>query len=340
ASAETTDESDVDDADADDADADSDDTPDDNDTPDDEASDETDGDASSSSEPDDSSDVEASTRTVEHALGTSEVPVDPQRIVVLDSIGTLDSVVALGAEDRLAGRINLSGGDDPSWLDIDVESIPLLGTFPNMSIEEILTVDPDVVIGYQNAAELLGPTGDRVPVVAVAPTAGVTNPRWQDVLLGVGDTLGLTADAEAFIADYDARVDQVVASLPDGFAGRDVLVLLGQLGMTGFAMGPTATPAEIFERVGLQVSSSLDGQGDFVQLVDELVPDLPADVVLMFDFDAGTTDWNSVLAEMPAYAANPAIAGGVTVVDGSLWLNAGPLGQLQLLEEIVEVLAP
>ncbi|MEM9748870.1 MAG: ABC transporter substrate-binding protein [Actinomycetota bacterium] len=259
---------------------------------------------------------------------------------MIDSIATLDSVVALGADDRLVGRINLSGSDDPSWLDTDVEAIPLLGTWPTISIEEILTADPDLVIGYQNAAEVLGPTDERVPVVAVAPTDGVTNPRWQDVLLGVGDSLDESDAAEEFIAGYDARVDEVVAGLPDGFAGREVLVLLGQAGMTGFAMGPSATPAEVFERVGLEVSPSLEGQGDFVTLVEETVPDLPADVVLMLDFDGGATDWNAVLADLPAYAANPAIAEGVVVVDGSLWLNAGPIGQLQLLDEIIEVLAP
>ncbi|MEM9562728.1 MAG: ABC transporter substrate-binding protein [Actinomycetota bacterium] len=284
---------------------------------------------------------DGATRTVDHALGTSEVPVEPRRIVSLDSIQTLDSIVALGAEDRLVGRINLSGSDDPFWLDVDIDAVPLLGTWPNLSIEEILAADPDLVVGYQNAAEALGPAaGDAVPVVAVAPTAGVTNPRWQDVLRGVGAAIDEAAAADALIADYDARLDEVVAGLPDDFAGRNVLVLLGQGGVTGFAMGPSATPAEVFDRVGLEVSPSLDGQGDFVQLSEEIVPDLPADVALMLDFDGGATDWNAVLADQPAYAANPAIGDGVVVVDGSLWLNAGPLGQLLLLDELVEVLAP
>ncbi|MEL6894044.1 MAG: hypothetical protein AAFP84_20815, partial [Actinomycetota bacterium] len=56
----------------------------------------------------DTSPNEAATRTVEHALGTSEVPANPQRIVVLDSIATLDSIVTLEATDRVVGRINLS----------------------------------------------------------------------------------------------------------------------------------------------------------------------------------------------------------------------------------------
>ncbi|MEM9516590.1 MAG: ABC transporter substrate-binding protein [Actinomycetota bacterium] len=280
-------------------------------------------------------------RVVEHALGTSEVPANPQRIVSMDSIVTLDGLVALDAVDSIVGRVNISGGDNPYWLDVDVESIPLLGTWPTLSTEEILSVEPDLVTGFQVAIEALDQAANEVvPLVAVAPTSGVTNPRWQDVVVGLGAALGKEADAEALIADYDAALDATVAELPEGFADRTVLVLLGQAGMTGTAMGPSAAPAELFDRLGLVVSPELDGQGDFVPLVDELVPDLQADVVVMLDFDAGATDWDAVLAELPTYAANDSIAQGVSVVDGSLWLNSGPIGQRQLLDEIVEVLAP
>src|SRR5688500_4681601 len=40
---------------------------------------------------------EPTTRTVEHFRGATEVPVDPQRVVVLD-LGELDSAIALGVK--------------------------------------------------------------------------------------------------------------------------------------------------------------------------------------------------------------------------------------------------
>ncbi|MEM9893948.1 MAG: ABC transporter substrate-binding protein [Actinomycetota bacterium] len=280
-------------------------------------------------------------RTVEHALGTSEVPAVPQRIISMDSIVTLDGLVALDAFDQVVGRVNISGSDNPYWLDVDVESVPMLGTWPNLSTEEILAADPDLVVGFQTALEALDPqTAEVVPLVAVAPTEGPTNPRWQDTLTGLGTALDREDEANALIADYDARVDEVVTDLPDGFAGRTVLILLGQAGVAGAAMGPSAAPAELFDRLGLEVSPQLDGQGDFVPLTEEQVPGLEADIVLMLDFDDGATDWDQIFAELPAFAANPSIAEGVTVVDGNLWLNAGPIGQLLLLDEAVEVLAP
>ena len=39
--------------------------------------------------------VDGESRSVEHAMGVTEVPVDPQRVVVLDT-GELDSALALG----------------------------------------------------------------------------------------------------------------------------------------------------------------------------------------------------------------------------------------------------
>ena len=287
-------------------------------------------------------DARSPTRTVEHVLGVAEVPVDPQRIVTLDSVGTLDGLVALGALDRIVGRVDLSGGDDPAWLDADWEAVPLLGTWPTLSSEAIVATDPALIVGWEVAVtQLDAALSQRTAVVATAATPASTNPRWQDSLNGLGMALGLESEAAALIDDYDAALADTVAALPDGFTGRPLTLLLGQGGMTGVGLGASAPPAEVLVELGLIVSPALEGQGDFVPISDELAGELDADIVMLLDFDQGATDWNAVLAELPTYGRLSAVAAGqVVVVDGSLWLNAGPIGARLLLDEIVAVLAP
>jgi ABC-type Fe3+-hydroxamate transport system substrate-binding protein len=51
------------------------------------------------------------TRTVEHQLGTTEVPVNPQRIVALDSAIIPDGLLAL--DEKPVGAIPSTGGGVP-----------------------------------------------------------------------------------------------------------------------------------------------------------------------------------------------------------------------------------
>ena len=71
----------------------------------------------------------AETRTITHAMGESEVPTDPQRVVVLDA---MDNVLALGIQPLGAanwmGTVTGEQAAFPFYLDeADLEGIEWLG---------------------------------------------------------------------------------------------------------------------------------------------------------------------------------------------------------------------
>jgi iron complex transport system substrate-binding protein len=91
----------------------------------------------------------AEMKVVSHALGKVEIPVNPQRVVVLDDQVLLDPVLALGIEP--VGALSCSGcGEDfrgiPSNL---VTHVLDVGTASEPSLEKILSFKPDLIVARE-----------------------------------------------------------------------------------------------------------------------------------------------------------------------------------------------
>ncbi|MEV6140582.1 ABC transporter substrate-binding protein [Nocardia sp. NPDC051990] len=105
------------------------------------------------------------TRTVTHAAGTSEVPADPQRVVVL-STSALDAACAVGLWERVVGAVPIDGPrSQPMYLGYGVLKIPTVGSAAQPDLEQIAALHPDLIIG-----DIPGGPGGFAALQAIAPT--------------------------------------------------------------------------------------------------------------------------------------------------------------------------
>lgn len=156
------------------------------------------------------------TRTVTHVLGSSEVPVNPQRIAVLDNFA-LEAVLAFGLtpvgavyNEQIAQQPFIQGRLD------GVENLGEVGT-PNL--ERLLALDPDLILtinvydDFQQTYEQLSQIAPTVPV------AFENSAEWKEVFMQFAAALGRDAEAAELLAAYDARTaasrDAVGATLAD-----------------------------------------------------------------------------------------------------------------------------
>jgi len=109
---------------------------------------------------------ESATRTVEHAMGESEVPEEPERVVVLDT-GELDSAVSLGVTP--VGAVEAVPGEGfPSYLE-GVEGVEIVGTIEEPNLETISTLEPDLILSsnlrhegiYDQLSQIARPSSPR-----------------------------------------------------------------------------------------------------------------------------------------------------------------------------------
>jgi iron complex transport system substrate-binding protein len=89
------------------------------------------------------------TKIVSHTLGRVEIPIHPQRIVVLDANNAflLDALSALGVKPVGLTRCSNCINSDP--FSEFLGDLPTVGTDEQPSLEKILSLKPDLILGYK-----------------------------------------------------------------------------------------------------------------------------------------------------------------------------------------------
>lgn len=108
-------------------------------------------------------------RVVTHDMGESCVPIQPQRVIVLDT-SALDAALFLGI--RPIGSDSLNDLGYFSYSDEDLSGIELVGDSCQPSIEKILSLNPDLIIAYLCRDESKDETYQRLS--RIAPVVNVS----------------------------------------------------------------------------------------------------------------------------------------------------------------------
>lgn len=143
-------------------------------------------------------------RTVKHALGSTEIPAKPSRVVVLDS-GELDDVLALGITP--VGMATTAGQNGvPSYLADKAQGIKTVGGISELNLEAIAALKPDLILGSKLRANDLY---DKLS--AIAPTVFSIRPGfpWKENFLLVADSVGEEDKATGILNDYQKRANDV-----------------------------------------------------------------------------------------------------------------------------------
>ncbi|WP_298456790.1 iron-siderophore ABC transporter substrate-binding protein [uncultured Cellulomonas sp.] len=160
--------------------------------------------------------------TIEHALGSTTIEEEPERVVTW-GWGTADAVIALGVTP-VAIPTQSYGGDDEGvlpWireaLEEAGEEVPtvLPDTGDDVPFEEIAAADPDVILAPYSGitAEQYQTLTAIAPVVAYPDEPWAT--PWRDVVTITGEALGRQDEAEDVLADIDAQIAEQREAHPE-----------------------------------------------------------------------------------------------------------------------------
>jgi iron complex transport system substrate-binding protein len=275
----------------------------------------------------------AATRTVEHALGTTEIEGTPERVVVLDT-GELDAVLALGVTPVGAVRTDVSDAL-PAYIEdagADPAEIANVGTIAEPDLEAIAALDPDLILS--NAVRH---TDVYEQLSAIAPTvfAEAIGETWEDNLRLAGEALDRSDEAEELLAGYEERAAEVGALYGDPAATEVSMVrfldgsavrLYGEgsfigavLADVGFARPELQRTPETFVEVGLEEIGLADGDLLFSAAYGEDGQAAAAQVT-------GGGLWQGLSAVQQDRA--------VEVDDDRWFLAIGPLGASLVLDDL------
>lgn len=158
-----------------------------------------------------SSPGEAEMRSVTTPLGTYDIPVNPKRVVAVDSRLDLEPAVAL--ELPLVGYTYAQA---TPWVPID-SSVPFLSEIPNR--EQILALEPDLIVCLNYESEWW-PVAEMSTIAPVLTTEFTDD--WRTNLSRLSGWLGRTATLDRLTLDYDNLISDIRSRHAEKIASKTV----------------------------------------------------------------------------------------------------------------------
>lgn len=290
------------------------------------------GDASSS---DTAAEDDASERTVEHAMGSTEVPAEPERVVVLDS-SFLDAALALGITPVGATEAEARAGM-PGYLADQVPDVEVVGLTDEPNVEAIAALRPDLILGAKVRHEALY---DRLSEVAPTVFTESSGTNWKDGFTVTADALGAAEEAEEYLAEYEARADEIGERI--GAEGTHLSMVRFLLPDEIRLYGPETFSGTVLTDVGFDLGDHEWDEYSMAYLSAEQLEMADADVIFASSY--GGRESQEFLSAFGAieqiWSSVPAVAEGRQHwVDDDVWmLGIGPLGAQQILDDLEAVL--
>lgn len=283
------------------------------------------------------------TRTVRHALGTTEVPARFRRLVVIDD-WSLDFALALGVKPYATTPYI---GDEfvPYISDEELEGIELLPLNSQFepSLESLSAIEPDLIVGLAYYENIYDQLSEIAPTVLIAEMDDPLEflPKYGEVF-GVGDRV------EPRIEEFERKVAEARREL-ERTIGDEKVAFVNIRPDEFRVYGGDGYTSILYDQLDLEPPQivkerALDEYNIVISL--ELLPELEDAGHILVEADLESEDEDAVrenlglLEESPLWRNLPAVrSGNVHRVDQGTWLNNGLLGDEAKIEDVLEALA-
>lgn len=199
----------------------------------------------SGSEP--KSEASGETRTVEHGLGTSEVPVEPERIVAFGS--AVDAALFVGVEPVGVNE----EVKNSKYLAEELEGVESFGSSGEPDLERIAALDPDLIVGLDVVVE-----GVYEQLSEIAPTVGVpfgdASGNWKEYNRGYAEALNRAEEFEEASSEYEAKAEEIREEIDDA---PEVAVMRASAENLRFDLPGIFIGAVFYEDAGLSLPPEL-----------------------------------------------------------------------------------
>lgn len=291
-------------------------------------------------------------QVIQHDLGQTKICGYPQRIVALDP-HALDLVLSLDvqpvgyAEHRYALVGSPQSGKpigEIKYLGDRITSNPVyVGTLQSPSLEAILRLNPDLILGQIIDESLYANLSKIAPVLFPFKGEPSVN-QWQQSLPTLGKVFGREQRARQVIEQHNQRVATAKAEL-EPIARESKVLLLEMSGLDAIEVFTEQTFAgALLKELGFQLvipEQRLSGALDIINLSLETLPQLDADTILVMASGGSGVEkikqeWgqNPILRSLPASKA-----GRVYFVDYQLWSRiTGPIAAELMINQVRELL--
>lgn len=214
-------------------------------------------------------------RLIEHGMGETCVPINPQRVIALTT-SDVYTVLALGVKP-VGGHLRKS--ELPNVKD-KLEGVENIGQPSTPNLEKIAFLKPDLILGWG---------GEEVydQMSQIAPTVlkdWEHNGKWKEMLMFYAEVLGRTGKAGQLMRDYYQRIEEFQQQMGERLKEIEVSVIRIQPGAFAIDLRQSF-PGTIIEDAGLRRPPAQREDGFELQnLSKERIADADGDVIFVWTY--------------------------------------------------------
>lgn len=222
-------------------------------------------------------------RTVEHAMGKTEIPAKPKRVVALDA-SFVDATLIL--DTPVVGYTDYRSIKDklPDYLGADRDTLGKdaqpVGTLAEPNLEKIADLDPDLIITAKVRHEKLYEQLSKIAPTIMSETTG---PTWKDNIRLEGKALGEEALADKEISSYETAAKAVGTAINAKAKNPTISVVRFLDGPTRLYQKATFSGI-VLKDAGLARPKSQDVDGFALEIGPERIKDADADAIFVTTF--------------------------------------------------------
>lgn len=191
------------------------------------------------------------TRSVTTSYGTVDIPVEPRRVVAIDSRLDLQPALALGLP--VVGYGHSKPG---SWVPVP-DGLEFYGS--EVNVEQVLASEPDLIICADYDPDSVWWPANRLKAVApVVPTSG--DKPWKEAFRDFAELIGKPGAGEAAFAGYDALIADIKARHAEKIATRTIVSIQPGQGVLYVMNGTRMLQPQVLADLGIKTLPPAEGQ--------------------------------------------------------------------------------
>lgn len=173
---------------------------------------------------------EASELSVTHTNGTTTVPRNPKKVVVLD-MSVLDMMAALEVDVEVAAPVK----SIPTYVTA-YENVTNAGSIKEPDMEAIFEFEPDVIFISGRQADFYEQLNEIAPTIYLPLNADSYMSDFTSNVKIIGEIFGKTEEAEKAVATIDTKVEEV-KKLTKASDKKALIVLTNEGAMSAYGRG-------------------------------------------------------------------------------------------------------
>ncbi|MFQ4136762.1 iron-siderophore ABC transporter substrate-binding protein [Nodosilinea sp. PGN35] len=271
---------------------------------------------------------------VRHALGETCVPNRPQRVITL-SVPSLGNAIALGVKP-IATIVYFD--EPPPYLAEHLNSMQILGKEEQPSLEKIVALKPDLIIGIKYSTEAI-----YTQLSQIAPTVADDwdgYPSWREHFDFVANVLGKTDLAQQVWSRYYQRIESLKNALEKIQQNPEVSFVHTCCGTIDLDL-KNSFNGGILADAGLRrpPTQAIPVDGGIVKLSEERLMDIDGDILFVAADGAEAAQTITELKQNPLWQKLRAVQNDrVYPVNYPTWRGGNPLAADGVIDDLFKYL--